>query len=110
MSWKIFSVVWVSAAFAIPQLAAAAERQPPAPAELGQMESILDSCAQAKPRDAERYKKQRAKLTEGVAAKELAKIRSSEPYEEGYDAIRERFDNTSTDEVDKACKVFLGSK
>jgi hypothetical protein len=108
MNLKILSVVCISAALAIPELAAAAE--PPAPADLGQLESILDSCSAAKPKEAERYKKQREKLTEGVAEKEVTKIRDSDEYKGAYNSIRERFDHASSDEVDKACNVILGRK
>lgn len=108
MRLKIVSVVCIPVALAISQLAAAAER--PAPAPLGQVESILDSCAAAKPKESENYKKQRAKLTEGVPEKEVAEIRSSEEYREAYSTIRERFDHASREEVDKACSVFLGRK
>ena len=108
MSLKILSVVCICAALAIPQLVVAAE--PPAPAALGQLESILDSCAAAKPKDAENYKKQRAKLTEGLAEKDVAKIRDAEEYKEAYSSIRERFDQASTEEVDKACNAFAGHK
>jgi hypothetical protein len=108
MSLKILSIVCISAVLAIPQLVAAAEQ--PAPADLGQLESILDSCAAAKPKDAESYKKQRAKLTEGVPEKDVAKIRDSEEYKQAYTTIRERFDQASSDEVDQACSAFAGHK
>jgi len=108
MNWKIFSIVCVSAALAVPQLAVAA--QPPAPADLGQMESMLDSCATAKPKDAENYKKQRKKLTEGVPEAEVTKIRESDTYKEAYKAIQERFQQASSDEVDETCNVFAGRK
>lgn len=108
MSLKIFSVVCISAALSIPLLAAAAE--PPAPAALGQMESILDSCATAKPKEAENYKKQRKKLTEGMAEKDVAAIRDSDPYKEAYKVIQESFQQASTEEVEKACNTFAGHK
>ncbi|HMK21149.1 MAG TPA: hypothetical protein VK466_02385 [Terriglobales bacterium] len=108
MSLKILSIACISAVLAIPQLAAAAE--PPAPADLGQLESILDSCAAAKPKEAENYKKQRKKLTEGMAEKDVAKIRESQPYKEAYDVIQQRFQQASADEVDDACNVIAGRK
>ena len=108
MSLKSLSIACISAALMTPYLAAASE--PPAQSALGQLESILDSCAAAKPKEAEHYKKQRAKLTEGIAEKDVAKIRASEEYKEAYSSVRERFDHASSDEVDKACNVFLGHK
>ena len=109
MSLKVFSIVCISAALAVPQMRAG--EKPPAAAALGQMESILDSCAAAaKPEDAESYKKQRAKLTEGVPEKEVTKIRDSEEYKQAYDESHDRFDHASSDEVNKACRVFLGHK
>src|SRR5215471_1209999 len=108
MNWKIFSVVCVLAALAMPQLAVAA--QLPAPSDLGQMESILDSCATAKPKEAETYKKQRKKLTEGIPEADVAKIRESDSYKEAYKTIQERLQQASSDEVDQACNVFAGHK
>jgi len=108
MGLKMFSIVCISAALAIPQVRAG--EKPPAPAALGQLESILDSCAAAKPKESENYKKQRAKLTEGVPEKDVAKIRDSEEYKQAYTAIRERFDQASSEEVDQACSAFAGHK
>jgi hypothetical protein len=108
MNSKIFFVVCISAALAIPQLAIAA--QPPAPAELGQLEGILDTCSRANPKSAADYKKQREKLTAGVADKELTRIRSSQEYKEAYSSIRERIDHATSDEVNQACHLLLGGK
>ena len=108
MSVKIFVVVGLSTALAMPLLAAAGK--PPAPAALGQVEGILDTCSNANPKSAADYRKQREKVTSGVAEKDLVKIRKSQEYKEAYDSIQERVDQTSSDEVNQACQLFLGGK
>jgi hypothetical protein len=108
MSVKIFVFVCLSAALAMTQLAAAGE--PPAPGALGQLEGILDTCSNASPKSAADDKKQREKLTSGVAEKDLVKIRKSQEYKQAYDSIRERVDQASSDEVNEACHLILGGK
>src|SRR5579883_2102475 len=72
MSCKSLRIVCFSAALTLPQLAVAADSKAPDAAALGQFESIFDSCSAARPESAENYKKQRDKLTNGVAEKDLA--------------------------------------
>jgi hypothetical protein len=106
MRLRILSLVCLSTALAVPQVIAA---ELPAPAVLGQMESLLDSCSKANSASAADYKKQRERLVQGVSDKDLAEIRSSDEYKGAYKEISDRFEKESKDEAVKACKVFLGT-
>jgi hypothetical protein len=106
MRCRILWLVWLCTALAVPQVFAA---ELPAPAALGQVESLLDSCSKANPQSAPDYKKQRDKLTAGVAEKDLAEVRASDEYKGAYNEISDRFEKASKDEAVKACKVFLGT-
>jgi hypothetical protein len=106
MRCRILWLVWLCTALAVPQVFAA---ELPAPAALGQVESLLDSCSKANPQSAPDYKKQRDKLTAGVAEKDLAEVRAADEYKGAYNEISDRFEKASKDEAVKACKVFLGT-
>ena len=106
MRFKLLPLVWLSTALAVPQIFAA---QLPAPAALGQMESVLDSCSKANPQSAAEYKKQRERLVQGVSEKDLAEVRASDEYKGAYKEISDRFEKESKEEAVKACKVFLGT-
>jgi hypothetical protein len=106
MRLRFLSLVWLSAALAAPQVFAA---ELPAPAALGQMESLLDSCSKANPASAADYKKQREHLVQDVPDKDLAELRASDEYKGAYNEISERFEKASKAEAVKACKVLLGT-
>jgi hypothetical protein len=106
MRLRILSPVCLCAALAVSKGFAA---ELPAPAALGQMESLLDGCAQANPQSAADYKKQHEKLVHGLSDKDLAKVREADDYKEAYKEISDRFDKVSKDEAVEACKVFLGA-
>ncbi len=110
MSCKLLRIVCFSAALTLPQLAVAADSKAPDAAALGQFESIFDSCSAARPESAENYKKQRDKLTNGVAEKDLAKVRDSQQYKDAYEAVKQRTEQASSDQINAACKVVLGGK
>ena len=71
MRCRILSLVWLSAALAVPQVFAG---ELPTPAGLGQLESLLDSCSTANPQSAPNYKKLREQLVQGVSEKDLAEV------------------------------------
>jgi len=106
MRCRILSLVWLSAALAVPQAFAG---ELPAPAGLGQLESLLDSCSTANPQSAPNYKKLREQLVQGVSEKDLAEVRAADEYKAAYKEISDRFEKVSKDEAVKACKVFLGT-
>jgi hypothetical protein len=106
MRCRILSLVWLCTALAVPQVFAA---ELPAPAALGQVESLLDSCSKANPQSAPDYKKQRERLVQGVSDKDLAQLRASDDYKGAYKEITDRFEKASKDDAVKACKVFLGT-
>jgi len=102
----ILSLVGLSAALAVPQAFA---DELPAPAALGQMESLLDSCSKTDPQSAPDLKKQRERLVRGVSEKDLAELRNADEYKGAYKEFSDRFEKASKDEAVKACKVFLGT-
>ena len=106
MRLRILSLVWLSTALAVPQVFAG---ELPAPAALGQMESLLDSCSKTDPQSAPDFKKQRERLVQGVSEKDLAELRKSDEYKGAYKESSDRFEKASKDEAVKACKVFLGT-
>lgn len=106
MSCRILSLVWLSAALAVPQAYAG---ELPAPAGLGQLESLLDSCSRANPQSAPNYKKLHELLVQGVSEKDLAEVRASDGYKTAYKEASDRFEGTSKDEAVKACKDFPGT-
>jgi hypothetical protein len=108
MRLRILSLVWLSTALAVPQVFAD-ELPAPAPAALGQMESLLDSCSKANPQSAPDYKKQRERLVQGVPDKGLAEVRAAYEYKAAYQDISDRFEKASKDEAVKECEVFLGT-
>src|SRR5215468_8751396 len=106
MRWRILSLVPLCTALAVPQVFAA---ELPAPAALGQVESLLDSCSKSNSQSAADYRKQRQRLVEGVADKDLAGVRASDEYKGAYKEISDRFEKASKAEAAKTCKVFLGT-
>lgn len=106
MRLRILSLVWLSMALAVPQVFAG---ELPAPAALGQVESLLDSCSKANPQSAPDYKKQRERLVQGASEKDLAKLRAADEYKDAYKEISGRFEDLSKDEAVEGCKVFLGT-
>ena len=106
MRRRILLLGWLSTALAVPHVFAA---ELPAPAALGQVESLLDSCSKANPQSAPDYKKQRERLVQGVSDKDLAEVRASDEYKGAYNEISDRFEKASKAEAVKTCKVFLGT-
>jgi len=108
MRLRILSLVWLSTALAVPQVFAD-ELPVPAPAALGQIESLLDSCSKVNPQSAPDYKKQREQLAQSVSEKDLAEVRGTDEYKAAYQEFSDRIKKASKDEAVKACKVFLGT-
>ena len=106
MRLMMLSLVCLPTAMAVPQVFA---EELPAPAALGQMEGLLDSCSRTDPRSAPDLKKQREALVLGVSEKDLAQVRAADEYGGAYREVSDRLDGASKDEAIKACKVFLGA-
>lgn len=106
MRSAIVSIVCLSVAIMGPPLLAA---ELPAPAALGQLEGILDSCSKADPQSAPDYKKLREQLVQGVSEKDLAEVRGADGYKAAYKEINDRLEKTSKDDAMQECKVFLGT-
>jgi len=105
MRSRILSVLGLAASLALPVVAA----EPPlAPAVLGQLEGLLDSCSQETPKSAPDFRKVRERLLEGVTEKDVAKVRASDEYKEAYKFITDRLEGASKKEAAESCKVFLG--
>jgi len=63
-----------------------ADGQTPDPQALGIAEAMLDYCAKAYPSSAVKFQYQITRLTQGLSAETLAKVRSSEEYRRARDA------------------------
>jgi hypothetical protein len=92
---------------ALPPLAVA--KLPPSPA-FGQLEGMLDFCAQADSESAVKYKEFKQHLVQDVPEKEVAAARMSTEYKEAYDAINAALGQAPKDQAVKACTSLLESK
>jgi hypothetical protein len=106
MRFRILSLMWVSAALAVPQVHAG---ELPAPAALGQMESLLDSCSKLDPKWASALKQQHEQLVQGVTKEDLAKVRAADDYKAAYKDFSDRYESVSKDEALKSCSMLLGT-
>jgi hypothetical protein len=106
MRMKFLSLVCVSAALAVPPVFA---DESPAPAALGQMEGLLDSCSKTDPKLAPDLNKQRERLVQGMSDRDLATVRAADEYKAAYEEFSNRFESASKDEAIKACKLLLGT-
>jgi len=104
MKSRILSLVCLSSALVVPQVFA---EELPAPAALGQMESLLDACSKADPQSAPDFKKRRDLLVEKLSKADLAQVRAAQEYKTAYKEFSDRFESASKDAVVKECKVFL---
>jgi hypothetical protein len=107
MRFRFLSLVWLCGTLAIPQVFAA---EKPAPAALGLMESVLDSCSKAIPASASDYEKERKEVLQGVSDQDLTELRASDEYKGAYQQISDRFEKASKAEAGKTCTVFLGKE
>jgi hypothetical protein len=105
MRFRILSLVGFCTVLAAPQVFA---EDLPAPATLGQVESLMDSCSKADPKSAPDLKTQHERLVQGVSEKDLAKVRAADEYQRVYKEFSALIARTSRDEAMKACKVFVG--
>jgi hypothetical protein len=87
-----------------------AQAQAPDPHALGIAEAMLDYCAKAYPSSAERFQSQVKKLTEGVSAEALAKVRSSESYRQAHDAEGDFVGRIDPRNAKRACSKSPAAK
>jgi len=104
---KIRHIVCLSIAIVVPQLAPA--KVPMAAQTLGQIESILDFCTTANPRDASNYKALKNVLTGSASEKELADARKKQEYKNSYQAESEELAKQPKEKAVKACSSFFES-
>ena len=76
---KIYSILCLSIAIVLPEIAVA--KLPPNPA-FGQLEGTIDYCAQADAPSAAKYQDLKKRLVEDVQEKEVAEARKTKEYKE----------------------------
>jgi hypothetical protein len=84
-----------------------ADAQTPDPRALGIAEAMLDYCAKAYPESAVKHQLQVKRLTEGLSAEALAKVRNSEPYRRAHDAEGDFVSRIDPHNAKKACSTSL---
>ena len=104
---KIYSILCLSIAIVLPEIAVA--KLPPNPA-FGQLEGAIDYCAQADAPSAAKYQDLKKRLVEDVQEKEVAEARKTKEYKESYDAMSEALGKVPHEQVIKACGSLLESK
>jgi imidazolonepropionase-like amidohydrolase len=88
-----------------------AQAQAPDPHALGIAEVMLDYCAKAYPSSAEKHQSQVKRLTEGVSAEALAKVRNSELYRRAHDAEGDFVSKIDPRNAKRACsKIPVAGK
>ena len=105
---KTSRMLCLCAAIALPQFALAAE-----PAlnkkSLGQVEGIVDFCAQANPQTA-KSKGTAAPSVFKASQKDLEDARKSDEYKEAYDAITAALTELPKEQVSEACSAAVAPK
>jgi len=84
-----------------------ADTQTPDPHALGIAEAMLDYCAKAYPESAVKFQFQVKRMTEGLSAEALAKVRNSEPYRRAHDAEGDFVSKIDPRNAKKACSKSL---
>jgi hypothetical protein len=104
---KIYSILCLSIAIVLPEMAVA--KLPPNPA-FGQLEGTIDYCAQVDAPSAAKYQDLKKRLVEDVEQKKVAEARKTKEYKESYDAMSEALGKVPNEQVIKACSSLLESK
>lgn len=105
---KIFQIVCLFAALAIPPFALAKLAIPSG--ILGKVEASFDFCAKLNPQSAAKYAEKKKAFVQGASDQELAEARASKEYKEGYDAGTDEMGKEPKDEAKKMCAAALESK
>ena len=77
---------------------------------LGQLEAVLDHCAQVNPQAASQYQQAKKMLVEQATAAELAKIRAGKPYQEAYERASAELGQQSAEQLSKTCAASIGAE
>jgi hypothetical protein len=87
-----------------------ADGQTPDPQALGIAEAMLDYCAKAYPESAVKFQFQIKRLTGGVSAEALAKVRNSEPYRRAHDAESDFVGKVDPHNAKRVCSKPLAAR
>lgn len=104
---KIYSILFLSIAIVLPQIAEA--KLPPNPS-FGQLEGTIDYCAQADAPSAAKYQDLKKRLVEDVQEKDVNEARKTKEYKESYDSMTEALGKVPNEQVIKACRSLLEYK
>jgi hypothetical protein len=102
---KIATVLLVTSAAALPQIAAA--ELPFTPQSLGTVQGTIDFCAKVRPDAAHRYQEFAKHLVNDVSREDIAKARATGEYHEAYEAITRTLSEAPKREGTESCAAFL---
>ncbi len=105
---KVFRVVTLGIAIAIPSLAMA--ELPFSKQGLGQIEAMLDFCAQTNAQAAAKFKDHEKRLVRALPGAEVEEARKSEEYQKSYKFTMTELSKVSKDDAARACTEFLEAR
>ena len=105
---KMYRMLCLAAALALPILALA--KLPFTNAGFGQVEGILDFCAQADAQNAPKYQEQKKSLVRDVPENEVEEARKTQEYRDAYDSTSDELAKAPTEKAVKACTDSLEGK
>jgi hypothetical protein len=71
------------------------------------IESVLDFCAKAKPKDSDKYEKLRKELVKDAAEKDLLEVRKTQEYKDAYQQEKDEFTKMPKDKAIEACSASI---
>ena len=105
---RINRVLWLPSLFALSQIAIAESSLPSA--VLGQLEGIVNYCAEADSKLADQYKERGKLVVSGMTDKELSEARQSAEYKDSYDATTGELKKLPADKAVENCRASLQSE
>jgi hypothetical protein len=102
---KIYRILCLGAAIALPQLALA--ELPFGIQTLAQIDGAIDFCAQAKPEAAEKYRDFGKLLVKELPKKDLEDARNSKEYKEARKSVGEEIGKLKKEDAVSTCSDFL---
>jgi hypothetical protein len=105
---KIYRYLCLSGTLFISQLTLA--KLPMPEQSLGQIEGVLNFCAQADPQAASKYQEVKKVLAGDATVQEVAEARKTQEYKDAYQEISDRSAKLPKENAVKACSDYLAGK
>jgi hypothetical protein len=104
---KIRRLLLLGTAVSVPQLGGA---QLPIPNEaFAKIESVLDFCIKADPKDSDKYEKLREGLMKDSAEKDMLEARESQEYKDAYQQEKGEFTKMPKEKAIEACSASISN-